>query len=135
MTLRKWNLLTWQIETQSKIHEKAIRSVLITKDNKFAISASSDRTLKVTNLSDDTSKTLPGHTENVSYIAVKGKYTVTGSDDRSLRVWDILLRKQVGCLVFDKKILSFYFENEVIIIEFVNQTTERWNFLDLFNDF
>ena len=135
LTLRKWNLLTWQIETQSKIHEKAIRSVLITKDNKFAISASSDRTLKVTNLSDDTSKTLPGHTENVSYIAVKGKYTVTGSDDRSLRVWDILLRKQVGCLVFDKKILSFYFENEVIIIEFVNQTTERWNFLDLFNDF
>ena len=61
-------------------------------DGKIAISASSDKTLRVWDLETGLcKKVLSGHTGQVSDVCciLDGKFAFSVSDDNTLRVWDV----------------------------------------------
>ncbi len=73
-------------------HDDWVNAVAITRDGKYAISASSDKTLKIWNLQMGEEKTtLKGHDDWVNAVAITrdGKYAISASDDKTLKVWDL----------------------------------------------
>jgi WD40 repeat protein len=73
-------------------HTDFVRGVAVTPDGHYAISASSDRTLKVWDLhTAQAVHILEGHTDWVRAVAVTsdGRYAVSASDDQALKVWDL----------------------------------------------
>jgi WD40 repeat protein len=72
-------------------HTSAVYGVVVTADDRFAVSASGDKTLKVWDLATGQAlRTLEGHTDAVHGVAVTadGHFVVSASDDRTLKVWD-----------------------------------------------
>ena len=73
-------------------HTGWVNSVAVTPDGKRAISASSDRTLRVWDLESGQSLAhAQGHKDRVNSVAVTpdGKRAISASSDRTLRVWDL----------------------------------------------
>ena len=61
-------------------------------DGRYALSASSDKTLKLWQLVDGRClRTFSGHTWHVSSVALSsdGRYALSGSDDRTLKLWQL----------------------------------------------
>ena len=78
-------------------HTSSFRTVEMTNDNKYIISCSEDKTIRIWNLSEK--KKLWGHTFSIRSITVisDNKYIVSGSWDKTIRVWS-LLKKTRNCL-------------------------------------
>ncbi|WP_437310615.1 NB-ARC domain-containing protein [Sorangium sp. So ce388] len=73
-------------------HTDAVDGVAITSDGRIAVSASSDKTLKVWDLgTGQLLRTLEGHTADVPGVAVTpdGRIAVSASLDKTLKVWDL----------------------------------------------
>ena len=73
-------------------HSGAVSGVAVTPDGKRAVSASSDKTLKVWDLETGRAlRTLEGHSAHVSGVAVTpdGRRAVSASWDKTLKVWDL----------------------------------------------
>ena len=73
-------------------HTSLVDAVAVTPDGRYAISGSSDNTLKVWDIkSGKEMQTLAGHTGWVYAVAVTpdGSYAISGSSDNTLKVWDI----------------------------------------------
>ena len=69
-----------------------VLAVAITPDDRHAVSASDDKTLKVWNLqTGQAERTLSGHLGRVWAVAITpdGKRAVSASDDKTLRVWNL----------------------------------------------
>ncbi|MCD4843867.1 MAG: TIR domain-containing protein [Methanosarcinales archaeon] len=102
---RKWNGSQWLCPLQSSLtppggplvrtlegHTGPVSAVAVTPDGRFAVSASSDRTLKVWDFKKgEIVRTLEGHTDWVRAVAVTldDRFAVSVSDDRTLKMWDI----------------------------------------------
>lgn len=77
-------------------HSYQVNAVAVTPD-RYAISASSDQTLKMWNLEDGAELlTLSGHTDLVVGIAVTpdGQRAISTSEDHTLKVWDLQSGKE-----------------------------------------
>ena len=73
-------------------HFKAILAVAITPDGQRAVSASSDNTLKVWDLSSgEEAHTLSGHSKAILAVAITsdGQQAISASSDNTLKVWDL----------------------------------------------
>jgi WD40 repeat protein len=73
-------------------HTDLVQAVAVTPDGRRAVSASSDRTLRLWDLeSGQTLRALDGHSGSVQAVAVTsdGRRAVSGSDDGTLRMWDL----------------------------------------------
>ena len=73
-------------------HAGSVLAVAVTPDGRWAISASSDRTLKVWDLATgQEERTLAGHESLVRSVAVTadGRRAISASDDGTLIVWDL----------------------------------------------
>jgi WD40 repeat protein len=73
-------------------HSDSVKGVAMTPDGKRAVSASSDKTLKVWDLETGRAlRALEGHSDPVNGVAVTpdGKRAVSASDDETLKVWDL----------------------------------------------
>jgi WD40 repeat protein/serine/threonine protein kinase len=73
-------------------HSKAVSSVAISPDARWALSGSYDKTLRMWAL--DTGqcvRTLEGHTSCVSSVAISpnGRWALSGGWDNTLRIWDV----------------------------------------------
>ncbi|MDF5730332.1 MAG: WD40 repeat domain-containing protein [Rhizonema sp. PD38] len=82
-------------------HSHWVNTVAITPDGKYAISGSSDKTLKVWNLETvQEISTLTGHSHWVNTVAITpdGKYAISGSLDKTLKVWNLETAQQVSTL-------------------------------------
>ncbi|MBU0653918.1 MAG: caspase family protein [Gammaproteobacteria bacterium] len=100
--LRLWNVA---INTQpvGKLwceHEKTVRGVAFSPDDRYVISGSDDETLQLWDTS--TGKTIGqpwrGHEAPVMAAAFSpdGRYVISGSTDETLRLWDISTGKTIG---------------------------------------
>jgi WD40 repeat protein len=91
--LRVWDPQTGRlVSTLPQKHSKSIRDVAVTPDDRYAISASFDETLKVWDLEQEQMVgDLVGHIGAVRAVRVTpdGGYAISASDDATLRVWDI----------------------------------------------
>ncbi|MFM9944635.1 MAG: WD40 repeat domain-containing protein [Bacteroidia bacterium] len=79
-------------------HTDQVNCVVLSKDGKFLISASSDKTIKIWNtLTGKIEKTLTGHDWKVLSVAISanGKYIVSGSNDGSTKLWDVETGKEL----------------------------------------
>jgi len=94
--LKSWN--TPKITTLEG-HTHNVNSVVVSSDNKYIISGSFDRTIKIWNLSTfELVTTLEGHTDSVSSVVVSGnkfgnnigkQYIISGSSDTTIKIWDL----------------------------------------------
>lgn len=73
-------------------HTDYVRSIVFSPDDKFALSGSSDKTLKYFRLSDGVCLfTLKGHDAEVNSVVISpdGKYALSGSADYTIKYWRI----------------------------------------------
>ncbi|MEG3972674.1 WD40 repeat domain-containing protein [Microcoleus sp. T2B6] len=80
-----------------KGHSERVNAVAVTADGKQAISASSDKTLKVWDLTTgDEIFTLEGHSRSVNAVAVtKDGLAISASSDKTLKGWDLKTGSQL----------------------------------------
>ena len=103
-TMRVWDLESGRTLRTLQRHSEKINAVALSSDRRRAVSGSDDKTLRVWDLeSGQTLRTLQGHTEKVTLRTVQGhalpvtavalssdgRRAVSGSHDRTLRVWDL----------------------------------------------
>jgi WD40 repeat protein len=70
----------------------AVYAVALSGDGRFAVSGSSDRTLRVWDLEGkQPPRILEGHSAavNAAALSADGRFAISGSDDHTLRVWDL----------------------------------------------
>ena len=82
-------------------HTDYVRSVVVTYDNKYVVSGSEDKTLRVWNLEYECQEdVLQGHTGILhgSVITRDKKYCVSWSKDETVRVWNLQEKKQEAVL-------------------------------------
>ena len=82
-------------------HTRAVRSVAISQDGKFALSGSEDNTLRQWDIETGKCLTvLEGHTGAVNSVAISqdGKFVLSGSEDKTVRKWDIETGKCLSVL-------------------------------------
>jgi WD40 repeat protein len=83
-------------------HLSSVYGVAISPDERLAVSASEDKTLKIWDL--ETGRvvcTLIGHSASVSGVALSpdGRFAVSGCSDHTLKVWDLEACREIRTLV------------------------------------
>ncbi|XP_033728353.1 uncharacterized protein LOC117317613 [Pecten maximus] len=95
-SLRIWSLRTGQTRrnllagSESHGHANAVTALALSQDQKFLVSASADKTLKIWDMDrEQLTRTLTGHTDEVWCTAISqdGEIVVSGSRDGSIRLW------------------------------------------------
>ena len=79
----------------------------MTSNNKYVVSGSEDKTIRIWNLLEKRQETvLQGHTSPVLTVAVTSdnKYIVSGSLDKTIRIWNLLEKRQETILNFDNPV-------------------------------
>ena len=73
-------------------HSNGINSVAISSDNRYIVSGSDDKTVRLWDFkSGKLLKTLNGHSNSVNSVAISSdnRYIVSGSSDKTVKLWDV----------------------------------------------
>lgn len=97
-SFHKWNAArfiaadAWSRGTSVTLrnHQEVINAIAFSPDDRFLLTASDDHTATIIDLETGKSRMLDGHGDEVWSIGIAsdGKRAVTGSKDRSIRLWD-----------------------------------------------
>jgi WD40 repeat protein len=92
--IKIWDLLNGRLIKELKGHNDRVNEIKISKDGKFLVSGSTDKTVKIWDLMNGKElKTLIGHIGSVTSIAISpdGKLVASGGDfkDKTVRIWDV----------------------------------------------
>jgi WD40 repeat protein len=108
--IRDMSLWIWDREKQQRVgvlrgHRGMITAAKVTSDGRYALSASSDATVRVWDIRQNSAVvspkfTLAKHTHHVTCLAVTqdDQYVVSGSTDKTIRVWEIKSGKHLRCI-------------------------------------
>lgn len=97
-------------------HYSFISSIVITTDNRYILSASFDRTIRIWSFNAKSQQfSFTGHTKRIECISLSSdyKYLASGSADKTLRLWN-LLRNSLEAVLNDAahEIYSVSFSND-----------------------
>ena len=98
--IKKWGLETGKSATVKGVPSK-VWTVVVTPDDRYVISGSSDHTLRVWNLNTGVEiATLRGHTGAIYSVAVSpdGRSIISGSEDKTIKVWDLTTGRETKTL-------------------------------------
>lgn len=89
-TVKIWDLASRSLLNTIKIRRHIVRDIAITSDNNFIISVGDDRNVAITDVNTLKSLILQGHSLAVVCVVITpdDKYFFTGSDDKSIRLWN-----------------------------------------------
>lgn len=93
-------------------HSDAVTSVCFSPDNKFIVSGSSDKTIKVWDIASGSQmKDFTEHIETINALEFTkdGKYLLSASDDHTLKLWDINAEKSVRTFTCLSSVKTFAF--------------------------
>jgi WD40 repeat protein len=93
-------------------HTSSIWEVVFSPDGKFLASASSDYTIKLWDVSNNSCiRTLSGHTDNVFSISFSpdGHFLASGSEDETIRFWSVTDDTCLDTIETDKQVLVVEF--------------------------
>lgn len=82
-------------------HSDSVNGLVLTQNDQFIVSASSDTTIKIWDLKKgQVIHTLTGHSKSVNDVAttVDGRFAVSASSDNTLKVWDLKKCKELYTL-------------------------------------
>jgi WD40 repeat protein len=136
-------VMVWDIEQgqlKRSIHDPDfVQGVCLTKDNKFMVSCSSDRSVKVWQIGPDGKftllHTLKGHTHVVNCICLTSddKFVISAGRDKTIKVWDLHSGELVNSWrAHSKKIYSLAMsqKNDFVISGSADKTIKVWKFPD-----
>ena len=109
------SLMLWRLdaeviyEAHMRGHSGAVRTCEVTPDHRFVVSASSDRTIRIWDLSDGSLlRTLTGHSAAVNLLSIcpRGDLLVSVADDSEIIVWSISRGQSLCRLQADTQLTS-----------------------------
>jgi WD40 repeat protein len=98
-TLKVWDLTSGATLRTLEGHTGSVKAVVLTPDERRAISASADCSLKVWDIESGLLlHSLNGHTRSVDTVALTqdGRLAVSGSADHNLKVWELNTAKLIA---------------------------------------
>jgi len=87
---RLWDIATG-VHREFEGHRRSVKALAICPDGRHIVSGSEDRTLRLCEVSNCTSRVLEGHNGWVNDVAFS-RYAVSGSEDHTLRLWEVSSR-------------------------------------------
>ena len=78
-------------------HTSCINTITVTSDNKYIISGSSDKTIRIWNLLERTQEAvLEGHFSYVNSVVLTkdNKYIISGSEDKTIKLWNFFEKQK-----------------------------------------
>jgi len=81
-------------------HTEAVNSVCFSPDGKYALSGSSDNTIKLWEVNTGRElRSFDRHTAEVNSVAFSsdGKYALSGSTDKTIKLWEVSTGKEIHC--------------------------------------
>lgn len=91
-TIRVWSLKNIPDGRPQAQHSGAIRTLVVTNDQRAILSGSQDKSLKVWDLNrNQVISTLYGHHEGVRTVSISqdGSKAISGSDDSTIKIWNL----------------------------------------------
>ena len=129
-----------EIQNEYKIfvegHTNYVKALVMTSDNKYIISGSSDNTIRIWYfLTKHQVGILRGHTDGIETIAItsNNKYIISGSLDKTIRIWNLSKQKQKFVLNGHSgsvQTLVVISDDKYIISGSFDKTIRIWNILE-----
>ena len=137
-TVRVWNLLSGKEDAQLTGHQAAITALAVSTDNILIASASQDGTIILWETGIKTVNKLAefkGHTDKVTGLAfstdLDSIYLVSGSADRTVRIWSTVQKKMLHQLDAGTSVTSVGFIDDKTIASAGDENQIRlWNAAD-----
>jgi WD40 repeat protein len=115
-------------------HRSTVYSVIITSDNRFVISASADKTIRVWNMAKSNLEMLfKEHTKAVRDLCITkdDRYVISASFDKTIRIYDLETQSQVCVLeghTGEVNCVNLTHDDKYIISSSNDGSTLIWNF-------
>ena len=87
-SIRKWKNGATQFEKEIKLANNCY-SLAISEDEEILVSGGLSKDIILHNLINGQEHTLSGHSFRINSLQLRGKFLISGSNDKHMRVWDI----------------------------------------------